>query len=72
MVGSRTMVFTVVGNIPEIVVPNGMDVAKDQYIIVATDGSVLFGVGYHSWVVTTDNEKVLLMCGGVMMGINSL
>jgi hypothetical protein len=33
---------------------------EEQDIIVATDGSVVFGVGYHSWVVATDNEKVLL------------
>jgi malic enzyme len=42
-------------NIPEIDIPNGMDVSEDQDIIVATDGSVVFGVGYHSWVVITDN-----------------
>jgi hypothetical protein len=31
-----------------------------QDIVVATDGSVVFGVGYHSWVFTTDKEQVLL------------
>jgi hypothetical protein len=63
-----------VRNIPVIDVTNGMDVTEDQDIIVSTDGSVVFGVGYHSWVVTTDNEQVLLMVGwggGLMMGINS-
>jgi hypothetical protein len=59
-----------VGNIPDIEVPNGMDITEEQYIIVATDGSIVFGVGYHSWVVTMDNEQVLLMGGGVMMEIN--
>jgi hypothetical protein len=43
-----------VGNIPELDVPNGMDVTMEQDTIVATDGSVVFGVGYHSWVVATD------------------
>jgi hypothetical protein len=41
-----------VGNIPEIEVQNGMDVTEEQDGIVATDGSVVFGVGYHRWVVT--------------------
>jgi hypothetical protein len=41
-----------------------MDVAEDQDMIVATDGSVVCGVGYHSWVVATDNEQVLLMYMG--------
>jgi hypothetical protein len=31
---------------------------------VATDGSVVFGVGYHSWVITTKDEKVILSGGG--------
>jgi hypothetical protein len=31
-----------------------MDVTEEHYIIVATDGSVLFGVGYHRWVVARD------------------
>jgi hypothetical protein len=39
-----------VGNIPGIDVPNGIDVTEDQDIIFATYGSVVFGVGYHSWV----------------------
>jgi hypothetical protein len=61
-----------VGNIPKIDVPNGMDITEDQDIMVATDGSVVFGVGYHSWVVATDNDQVLLTGGGLMTGINSL
>jgi hypothetical protein len=40
-------------------VSNGMDLSEDQDIIVATDGSVIFGVGYHSWVVAMDNDQVL-------------
>jgi hypothetical protein len=49
-----------VGNIPELDVPNGMDVTVDQDIIVAMVGSVVFGVGYHRWVVATDKEQVLM------------
>jgi hypothetical protein len=60
-----------VGNIPELDVPNGMDVTVDQDIIVSTDGYVVFGVGYHSWVVTTEKEHVLLRGGVLMMETNS-
>jgi ribonuclease HI len=31
---------------------------------VTTDGLVVFGVGYHSWVITTPDEKVILSGGG--------
>jgi hypothetical protein len=30
---------------------------------VATDGSVLFGVGYHRWVIATSDEDILLTGG---------
>jgi malic enzyme len=53
-----------VGNIPKLEVLNGAESNEEQDLIVATDGSVVFGVGYHSWVVATDNEKVLLKGGG--------
>jgi hypothetical protein len=53
-----------VGNIPELELLNGAESNEEQDLIVATDGSVVFGVGYHSWVVATDNEKVLLKAGG--------
>jgi hypothetical protein len=53
-----------VGTIPAIEVPNGLDVTEEQKIIVATYGLVVFGVGYHSWVVARDNEQMLIM-GGV-------
>jgi hypothetical protein len=32
---------------------------KPLDIIVATDGSVLFGVGYHRWILTLDNEEII-------------
>jgi hypothetical protein len=30
---------------------------------VATDGSVMFGVGYHSWIFTLDNEEIITSGG---------
>jgi hypothetical protein len=29
-------------------------------IIIATDGSVTLGVGYHSWIVATEDEDIIL------------
>jgi hypothetical protein len=52
-----------VGNIPDLELLNGTEEMEEQDLIVATDGSVVFGVGYHSWVVAKDNEKVLLKGG---------
>jgi hypothetical protein len=45
-------------------VPSVWDNYEEHDIIVATDGSVVFGVGYHSWTVATNNEHVLLSGGG--------
>jgi hypothetical protein len=45
-----------------------MDVTVDQDIIFAMDGSVVFVVRCHSWVVTMDKEQVLLMGGGTDYG----
>jgi hypothetical protein len=53
-----------VGNIPIIDTPRGWDITEPKDIIVATDGSVLFGVGYHSWVIATSDEDILLTGGG--------
>jgi hypothetical protein len=33
-------------------------------IIVATDGSFLFGVGYHGYIIATRDEQILLSGGG--------
>jgi hypothetical protein len=51
-------------NILDLELLNRTEETEEQDIIIAIDGSVVFGVGYHSWVVTTDNEKVLLKGGG--------
>jgi hypothetical protein len=49
-------VHRLVGNIPPPQLPTAWDATKPVDIIVATDGSVLFGVGYHSWILALDNE----------------
>jgi hypothetical protein len=53
-----------VGNIPILDTPRGWDITEPKDIIVATDGSVLFGVGYHNWVIATSDEDILLTGGG--------
>jgi hypothetical protein len=40
----------------------GNNRAKDM--IVPMDGSVLFGVGYHSWVIATADEEILITGDG--------
>jgi hypothetical protein len=45
-------------------VPRGWDNDEEHDIIFTTDGSVVFRVGYHSWIVTTNNEHVLFYGGG--------
>jgi hypothetical protein len=57
-----------VGNIPGIVLPENIDCTEPTDLIVATDGSVLFGVGYHSWLVSTKDEHILLHGGGPEYG----
>jgi hypothetical protein len=41
-------------------------------LIIATDGSVLFGLGYHGWVLATKEETLLLRGVGPDDGIQSL
>jgi hypothetical protein len=40
--------------------PADIDPTEPQDLIVATDGSVLFDVGYHSWVVSTKDEEIII------------
>jgi hypothetical protein len=40
-------------------------------IIVATDGSVLFGVGYHSWILVLYNEEIIASGGGADDGASA-
>jgi hypothetical protein len=53
-----------VGSIPTLDTPRGWDITEPKYISVAMDGSVLFGVGYHSWVIATSEEEILLTSRG--------
>jgi hypothetical protein len=52
-----------VRDVPAMRKPMGWDPAAPVNII-ATDGSVTFRVGYHSWVVVTEDEDILLQGGG--------
>jgi hypothetical protein len=53
-----------VGNIPQLTLPADLDLTSPQDLVVATDGSVLFDVGYHSWVVSTKDEEIIISGGG--------
>jgi hypothetical protein len=53
-----------VGNIPELDLPADFDCTAPTDLIIAIDGSVLFGVGYNSWLITTKTEQVILRGGG--------
>jgi hypothetical protein len=53
-----------VGNIAEIALPANFDCTEPTDLIVATYGSVLFGVGYHNWLISTKDEHTLLQGGG--------
>jgi hypothetical protein len=59
-----THVRRLAGNIPELDLPADFDCTAPTDLIIATDGSVLFGVGYHSWLIATKTEQVILRgCG---------
>jgi hypothetical protein len=53
-----------VGDIPTLRTPSGWDPTSPVNIIIATDRSVTLGVGYHSWIVATEDEEILLQGGG--------
>jgi hypothetical protein len=53
-----------VGNIPELDLPEDFDCTEQTDLIVANDGSVMFGVGYHRWLVSTKMEQIILWDGG--------
>jgi hypothetical protein len=54
----------VVGDIPAMRRTSGWDPTTHVDIIIATDGSVTFGVGYHNWAVAAADEDILLQGGG--------
>jgi hypothetical protein len=43
-----------VGDIGEFQTPRQWNVTKEVDLIITTDGSVLFGVGYHIWLLATE------------------
>jgi hypothetical protein len=53
-----------VGDIAALDVPENWDSNEPRDLLVATDGSVVLGVGYRSWEMTTTDEKVILSGGG--------
>jgi hypothetical protein len=53
-----------VGNIPQLILPADLNATEPQGLIIATDDSVLFDVGYHSWVVSTKDEEIIISGGG--------
>jgi hypothetical protein len=52
------------GNIPPSQLPNEWDATTPVDIIVKTCGSVMFVVGYHSWILTLYNEEIIASGGG--------
>jgi hypothetical protein len=44
--------------------PADFDPTEPQDLIVATDGSELFDVGYRIWVVSTKDEEIIISGGG--------
>jgi hypothetical protein len=53
----------IVGNIPPSQLPNKWDATTPVDTIVATYGSVLFSVGYHSWILALENEEIITSGG---------
>jgi hypothetical protein len=60
------------GDIPALPTPPPFDFDKPVDLIITTDGSVLFGLGYHGWILETKDETILLRGGGPDDGIQSL
>jgi hypothetical protein len=53
-----------VGDVPTLRTPMGWEPTIPVNIIIASDGSVTLDVGYHSWIVATEEEDILLQGGG--------
>jgi hypothetical protein len=45
-------------------VPSAWENGEEHDTIVTIYGSVVFGVSYHSWIVASNNEHVLLSGSG--------
>jgi hypothetical protein len=44
--------------------PNDWDATTQVGIIVSTYGAVIFGVGYHSWILALKNIEIITSGGG--------
>jgi hypothetical protein len=53
------------GDIPPLPTPLMFDLYKPVNLIIASNGSILLGVGYHRWVLETKDETILLDGGGM-------
>jgi hypothetical protein len=60
------------GDIPALQTTTPFDLDESVDLIIATNGSVLFGAGYHGWVLSTKEETIILRGGGPGGGIQSL
>jgi hypothetical protein len=56
---------------PALPTPPPFDLNQPFYLIIATNGSVLFGVGNHGWALAAKEETILLRGGGPGDGIQS-
>jgi hypothetical protein len=54
-----------VGNISTLDTPMVWDTTEPKDLIVATNGSVLSGFEYRSWIIATSKEDILLTGGGL-------
>jgi hypothetical protein len=57
------------GDIPSLPTPPPFDFEEPVNLIINTDSSVMFGVGYQGWFLTTKDETILLRGGGPDDGI---
>jgi hypothetical protein len=53
-----------IGDIPTLKTPTGWDPTTPVNIIIATNRSVILAVGYHSWIIATEEEDIILQSGG--------
>jgi hypothetical protein len=53
-----------IGDMKHFKLPYHLDFTMEVEIIIVTDGSVMFGVGYLSWLVATTDEDILMAGGG--------